>query len=226
MPNLLPAALASMLAAVAPAWADEAKQSRPYHFPCDECSVEHGDPLPPSAPHTWHLLTITYGGTVSLIKDLTQRECEEIRTRIMSLRADSRESVQERLPDRIGQHQISGVLSMSDTLNRNDLDALEAALKKATPGRWAMFSDEGVYTLMPAMRDGEVATGLTEEDAMLVHLFKWNASALIAMAKRGLERQPADVNELRMMLNDSGDREFELRKERNVLCAEIRKVKP
>ena len=52
--------------------------------------------------HSWHLITITYGGTVSLVKDLTQRECEEIRTRIMSLRADSRELCKNGCPIELG----------------------------------------------------------------------------------------------------------------------------
>lgn len=36
--------------------------------------------IPPCAgmPHTWHVLTVTYGGTVSLIKDLTKCEAQNM----------------------------------------------------------------------------------------------------------------------------------------------------
>lgn len=68
------------------------------------------------------------------------------------------------------------------------LSQIEQAASKATPGRWAMFADEDVFTLMPAMRPGEVATGLNEADAMLIHLLKWDLKGLITAAKAGLGR--------------------------------------
>jgi len=37
---------------------------------------------PPALDHSWHLLTISNGGTVSLIKGLTKRECDEAVKRI------------------------------------------------------------------------------------------------------------------------------------------------
>ena len=39
-------------------------------------------PTAPQPDHSWHLLTISNGGTVSLIKGLTKRECEEARSKI------------------------------------------------------------------------------------------------------------------------------------------------
>ena len=48
-------------------------------------------------------------------------------------------------------------------MDKHELDALEVALKDATSGRWAMFHHgDGVYELMPAMRGGSVATGLSD----------------------------------------------------------------
>jgi len=42
-------------------------------------------------PRTWHLLTQSYGGTVSLIRDLTKHECEYARARALGLPATPEE---------------------------------------------------------------------------------------------------------------------------------------
>ena len=41
--------------------------------------------------HSWHLLTQTYGGTVTLLKDLTKHECEFVRARALGLPATPEE---------------------------------------------------------------------------------------------------------------------------------------
>lgn len=41
----------------------------------------------PSADHSWHLLTITEGGTVTLLKDLTRKEAEFARARALGTNA-------------------------------------------------------------------------------------------------------------------------------------------
>lgn len=44
-----------------------------------KCAAVLSDILPiPPPDHSYHLLTISNGGTVSLIKDLTKRECDEV----------------------------------------------------------------------------------------------------------------------------------------------------
>lgn len=41
--------------------------------------------------------------------------------------------------------------------------------KTPTPGPWVIFSCDGVYSVMPAMREGDIATGITvEADAVLI----------------------------------------------------------
>lgn len=41
--------------------------------------------------HDWHLLTVSYGGTVSLLKGLTKQECEYSRARALGLPATPEE---------------------------------------------------------------------------------------------------------------------------------------
>ena len=45
---------------------------------------------------SWHLLTQSYGGTVSLIRDLTKHECEFARARALHLPATDAEKEEER----------------------------------------------------------------------------------------------------------------------------------
>ena len=59
------------------------------------CIQPFSDP-PVEQAQTWHLLTISYGGTVSLIKGLTKDECEK--TRIKSLPGDGGQCI-KRNPD-------------------------------------------------------------------------------------------------------------------------------
>jgi hypothetical protein len=49
----------------------------------DEESCKTAAETPNSADHSWHLLTITYGGTVTLLKDLTRHEAEFARARAL-----------------------------------------------------------------------------------------------------------------------------------------------
>jgi hypothetical protein len=44
--------------------------------------AEQGGPRIVYEIRDWHLLTVTYGGTVSLINDLTKSECEKIASKI------------------------------------------------------------------------------------------------------------------------------------------------
>ena len=46
-------------------------------------------------PANWHLLTVTHGGTFSLLKDLTKRECDFIRARALGLPATEEEQKAE-----------------------------------------------------------------------------------------------------------------------------------
>ncbi len=47
-------------------------------------------------PRTWHLLTISEGGTVSLLKDLTKHQCEFSRARALGLPATDEEKAAEK----------------------------------------------------------------------------------------------------------------------------------
>lgn len=51
---------------------------------CVEEATKNGPPALISMPNRdWHLLAVSYGGTVSLIKDLTKDECEKTRSSLM-----------------------------------------------------------------------------------------------------------------------------------------------
>lgn len=47
-----------------------------------EGPVQCTNPCPPDATRSWHLLTQSYGGTVSLLKDLTKHECETLEAKL------------------------------------------------------------------------------------------------------------------------------------------------
>jgi hypothetical protein len=54
-------------------------------------------------PHTWHLLTKSYGGTVSLIKDLTESECATMKLKLNPLPVYTTNQVSGVGPDTIVQ---------------------------------------------------------------------------------------------------------------------------
>lgn len=48
---------------------------------------------------SWHLLTQSYGGTITLLKDLTQHECEFARARALGLPATDEEKAAAKLKE-------------------------------------------------------------------------------------------------------------------------------
>lgn len=73
--------LAAMMLAVGPAMAEG--------LPCIPGSIENDlvlrvppRPLVPAQDRSWHLLTQSYDGTVSLILDLAKEECEQAKSKL------------------------------------------------------------------------------------------------------------------------------------------------
>src|SRR5579859_8090607 len=92
MTRLLPLAL--LVLWTTPGWAGETSienycEVSGVQAPCEHTLpydnlMPHDDmtPRPPAVDHSWHLLIQTYGGTVTLLKDLTEDECEKTRVRV------------------------------------------------------------------------------------------------------------------------------------------------
>ena len=84
--------------------------------------------------HSWHLLTQTYGGTVTLLKDLTKHECEFVRARALGLPATPEEEEAKRnaalkaeWEERKAKHPLGllGAPSSGHLITNNDIKSAE-----------------------------------------------------------------------------------------------------
>lgn len=74
----------------------------------------------------WHLLTKSHSGTVSLIKEMTQRECEFSRARVLGQQAtDEEREAQKAREAFIAKHKDLGWLSSSYMVTDSQIETAE-----------------------------------------------------------------------------------------------------
>jgi len=105
---------AAILAMASPAWADDGGVpplmcgEKPCLIECGDAHCWRSGGIPTESPQvdrSWHLLTQSEGGTVSLLKDLTKHECEFAMHRAKGEPATDQE-VQKAIQDKIDEEAL------------------------------------------------------------------------------------------------------------------------
>ena len=132
-------------------------------------------PKSDEAEHTWHLMTVTYGGTISLVSHLTHHEAEFMRNRLLGLPATSAET-------RIAAQYLAAQKKQAAVVQAND----DAIIRKKAPACpvgaakdplqqsykiWGQWLKSAAYTinLMPSICGPRTADACLLPGGSIIH---------------------------------------------------------